>query len=306
MRSWVVIAIVLGSIGSAVADDDHAMADALFEEAQQLKAQGKTAEACQKYDEALHHNRNAVGTLLNVGLCNEEAGKYASAVKYYSLARELAREHRLHEHREAAEQKLATTTPLVARLAIAFAEQADNMKLVIDETVIPVDKSDDIVLDPGTHHIVVTAPGRVPYETYVELEKSGAKAIAVPKLGYPITVKKSRRTVGKILTFSGAGLSIAGVGLGIYAYTKYEGQVGVDKNCSPGDPPMCNPEGYRITNDALTFGTFGSIIGISGVVVAGVGAYLWFFDRQGAGERDVAVVPTLMPGAATLSAIGRF
>jgi hypothetical protein len=305
MRLWVVLAIVVGSIGVAYADD-VAKADVLFEEAQRLKAAGKTAEACAKYDEALHHNRNAVGTLLNVGLCNEEAGKYASAVKYYTQARDLAREHNLHEHRKAAEDKLAITAPLVAHLAIAFAEKAENMKLVIGDDAVPVDKSDDIVLDPGRHHVVVTAPGRVPYETYVELEKSGAKALAVPKLGYPITVKKGRRTLGKIFTFSGAGLAIAGMGLGVYGWRKYEGQIGEGKNCMPGDPPMCNAEGYRITNDARTFGTFGTVIGISGVVIGGVGAYLWFFDRQSASEQNVAVVPTLSRDMATLSAIGRF
>lgn len=309
MRSLVVLAIVLSSVGVARADD-IAKADALFEEAQQLKAQGKTAEACAKYDEALQHNRNAVGTLLNVALCNEEAGRYATAVKYYTQARDLAREHNLAEHRAAAEEKLTVTTPLVARLAIAFAEKPAGMKLVIDEEVIPADKSDDIVVDPGKHHVVVTAPGRVPFDTYVELDKSGAKAIAVPTLGYPVTVKKGRRTVGKILTFSGAGLVATGIGLGLYARSKYNGQLGdttMGKNCSDEDPPRCNAEGYRITNDALTFGTFGTIIGISGVAVLGVGAYLWFFDRTStSGEQNVAIVPTLAPDSATVSAIGRF
>jgi hypothetical protein len=303
----VVLALVLSSYGLAVADDDPAKADAIFEEAQQLKAQGNTAEACKKYDEALVYNRNAVGTLLNVGLCNEDAGKYATAVKYYTQARDLAREHNLLEHRHAAENKLTLITPLVARLAIAFAENAENMKLMIDEEIIPVDKSEDIVVDPGRHHVVVTAPGRVPYDTYVEVEKSGAKAIAVPKLGYPVTVKRSsRRTIGKILTFSGGGLVVTGMALGTYAYFRYNGQIGEGKNCTDDSPPMCNPEGYRITNSARTVGTFGSIIGFSGLAVAGVGAYLWFFGTSAPTERNVAIVPTLNPDSAGLTAIGRF
>jgi hypothetical protein len=311
MRSLVVLTIVLSGSRLAAADD-VAKADALFEEAQQLKAQGKATDACKKYDEALLHNRNAVGTLLNVGLCNEEAGKYASAVKHYTQARDLAREHNLSEHRQAAEERLAATTPLVARLAIAFAEKPDNMKLLIDEEVVPLDKSDDIVVDPGKHHIVVTAPGRVPYDSYIEVDKSSAKAIAIPKLGYPVTVKKSRRTVGKILTFSGAGLAVTGVVLGAYARSKYNGQVGdplMGANCNEATEPLeCNAEGYRITNDARTFGTFGSIIGVSGVAILGVGVYLWFFGPSAPAERDVAIVPTIDPtgSSATLSAFGRF
>jgi hypothetical protein len=304
MRSLVALAIVVAGSTPALADDPD-QADKIFEEAQKLKEAGKTAEACKKYDEALSYNRNAVGTLLNVALCNEEAGRYATAVKYYTQARDLAREHNLAEHRQAAEDKLAVTTPLVSHLAIAFAETANEMKLVIDEDIVPLDKTEDIVIDPGSHRIVVTAPGRVPYETTVVLEKSKAKAIAVPKLGYPVTVKKGRRTVGMIFTASGVALAGAGVGLGLYARSKYNGQIGPGKNCTDETPPRCNSEGYRITNDARTFGTFGSIIGVSGLVVAGVGAYLWFFGPHTT-ETGVAIVPDLAPDSAGLSAIGHF
>lgn len=306
MRSLVVLTVVLCGYSVAIADEDRAKADAMFDEAQKLKAEGRPAEACKKYEEALTYNRNAVGTLLNVALCAEEAGKYATAVKYYTLARDLAREHDLAEHRQAAEDKLMITAPLVSHLAIAFAEKADNMKLVIDDEVVPIDKSEDIVIDSGSHHVVVTAPGRVPYDITVEVEKSKAKAIAVPKLGYPVTVTKSRRTVGKILTFSGAGLVVTGIGLGLYGYVSYNGQIGPGKNCTDESPPMCNEEGYRITNDALTFGTFGTFIGAAGVAVAGIGAYLWFFGPGTPAERNVAIVPTLAPESAGLSAVGRF
>lgn len=302
----VVLAIVIGGSGVAAADEDPLKADATFEEAQKLKSEGKVVEACKKYEEALVYNRNAVGTLLNVALCNEEAGKYATAVKYYTLARDLAREHNLAEHRQAAEDKLMITAPLVSHLAIAFAEKAANMKLVIDDEVIPIDKSEDIVIDSGSHHVVVTAPGRVPYDVTVVVEQSKAKAIAVPKLDYPVTVKKSRRTVGKILTFSGAGLALTGLGLGIYGWRTYNGQIGPGKSCTDESPPRCDPEGYRITNDALTFGTFGTFIGVAGVAVAGVGAYLWFFGPSQPAERNIAVVPTVSPESAGLTAVGRF
>jgi len=308
MRSLVVLTLVLSSYSLAHADEDEdrKRADAIFDEAQALKAQGDTAGACKKYEESLSYNANAVGTLLNVGLCAEEAGKYATAVKYYTQARDIAREHNYIEHRQAAEERLAITTPLVAHLAIAFADQAPGTKLVIDETIVPAERTGDIVLDPGRHHIVVTAPGRVPYDTYVELTKSGSKTLAVPALDYPVTVKRGRVTVGKILTFSGAGMVAAGIGLGVYAWSSYNGQIGTGKNCSDTSPPMCNPEGYRNTNDARTVATFGSVIGLSGAAVLGVGAYLWFFAPRGQAERNVAIVPALAEGGATVTAIGRF
>ncbi|HEY5928436.1 MAG TPA: tetratricopeptide repeat protein [Kofleriaceae bacterium] len=303
MRFWVVLALYIGGSGIAAAEEDPLKADKIFEEAQKLKEAGNTAEACKKYDEALQYNHNAVGTLLNVALCNETAGKYATAVKHYTQARDLAREHNLVEHRKAAEDKLVIVTPLVARVAIAFAEQAPNMKLVIDETIIPLDKTDDIVIDPGSHHIVVTAPDRVPWETTVALEKSQAKAIAVPKLGYPVT-NKGRRTVGIILSASGVAMIATGIGLGMFANSKYDGQIGPGKNCV--NPPNCNPEGYRITHDALTYATFGTYIGIAGVGVAAVGAYLWFFGPKAKTEQNLAIVPTLRSDSAGVTAVGRF
>jgi hypothetical protein len=311
MRSRVVLSIVIGarligSHGIAVADDDHQKADKLFDEAQKLRADGKKAEACAKYEAALQHNPNAVGALLNVGLCNEEAGKYATAVRLYTQARDLAREGGYVEHRAAAEERLTAASPFVSHLAIAFAEQPSQMKLVIDDQVIPIDKSEDIVIDPGSHHVVVTAPGRVPWETTVTVEKSSAKAVAVPKLDYPVTVKKGRRTVGIIVTASGAAMIGTGIGLGLYARSKYYGQIGPGKRCTDEDPPRCDSEGYRITNDARTFGTFGTWIGLGGVAVAGVGAYLWFFGPKGTAERSVAIVPALAPESAGVTAFGRF
>jgi hypothetical protein len=307
MRSLVVVSIVVGAYGVALAEDDPQKADKLFEEAQKLRGAGKTAEACAKYDEALSFNHNAVGTLLNVALCNEEAGKYATAVRYYTQARDLAREHNLAEHRKAAEEKIVINAPLVSHLAIAFAEKPDGVKLVIDDNIVPIEQSEDIVIDPGKHHVVVTAPGRVPYDTTVEVAKSSAKAVAVPKLDYPVTVKKGgRRTVGLILTASGAAMIGTGIGLGLYARSMYNGEVGVGKRCTPEDPPRCDSEGYRITNDARTFGTFGTWIGFGGVAVAGVGAYLWLFAPKPMAERNIAIVPSLAPESAGITASGRF
>src|SRR5690606_19658668 len=232
---------------------------------------------------------------------------YATAVTYYTQARDLAREHKFEEHRIAAEERLAITLPLVAHLAVAFDEKAESMKLVVDEQIVALDRSGDIPLDPGRHHIVVTAPGRVPYETDVEIEKGGTKSVSVPRLGYPVTVtRSSRKTVGKILTYSGAGLVTTGIGLGVYAFFKYNGQLGEGKNCSDTSPPACNPEGLRITDDARTFGTFGKFIGLSGVVVLGAGAYLWFFSPTSSEKRSITLVPTVESNAAGITAIGRF
>lgn len=304
-----VVAFVTALCGSAGADEDHTEADKLFEEAQALKQAGKTAEACKKYEEALAKNRNAVGTLLNVGKCSEDAGKVASAVKYYSQARDLAREHNLAEHKTAAEGRLSVVGPRVPSLEVAFTERPEGMKLVIDDEVFPTDEQAirEIKLDPGVRHVVVTAPGRVPYSTNVELAEGKQHAIAIPALRRPVTVSSGRRTVGKILTVSGGALLLTGIALGYKANVDYKSQFNRGSTgCSEeGDKILCDAQGYKETGEARDLGWVGTAVGIGGAVALGIGVVLWWTAPTETAQQ-ISVVPTLTNDSAGITAVGRF
>jgi hypothetical protein len=311
MRSLIVLALLATLCAHARADGDQTEADKLFEEAQQLKQAGKTAEACAKYEEALAKNRNAVGTLLNVAKCNEDAGKVATAVKLYTQARDLAREHSLGEHATAAEKRLGEVSSRVPSLEVAFTERPDGMKLVIDDEVFPTDEKSvrEIKLDPGTRHIVVTAPGRVPYSKNVELAEGKAHAVAIPPLDRPVTVKKARRTVGKILTVSGGVLTLTGALLGYKANVDYKSQIGgptAGRNCTDnGKEILCNAEGYKVTGQARDLGWVGTAVGVGGVVALGIGVVLWWTAPTET-VQQVSIVPSLTNESAGISAVGRF
>lgn len=310
------VGLVLALAAPAFADgaEDHARADALFDKAQKAKQAGDTAGACKLYDEALHYNKNAVGTLLNVAKCNEDARKFATAVKFYEQARDIAREHDLNEHRKAAEGRITQISGRVPHLAIAFTEQLPNMKLLIDDEIYPTDPSSTsaLALDPGEHHIVVTAPGRLPYDTKTSLVEGKPAAIAIPRLAHPVTVRRMKKSIGKILTFSGGGLAITGLVLGYIANRDYEREVGPPGSGKPciqtGDSePLCSAEGYQRTGEAHQLGTVGTIVGIAGVAVLGTGLFLWLTaPAEHAAERQVRLVPSLGPDTAGLAAVGRF
>jgi hypothetical protein len=102
-------------------ESETALAERLFEEGRVLKDQGKLADACARFDLALGHNRNAVGTILNVALCDEQAGKIASAWKLFTEARARAEEQGLEEHRKAAADHIQKLKDRVPRLTLAFA-----------------------------------------------------------------------------------------------------------------------------------------------------------------------------------------
>jgi hypothetical protein len=315
MRSFVVLSIVLSGYGLARAQaptgeaTDSEKADKIFEQAQQLKQAGKTAQACAKYDEALRYNQSAVGTLLNVALCAEESNRLSTALVYFTQARDLAREHNLTEHRVAAEEHIAKIEPLVPHLSIAFAEILTDTKLVIDDKVHPITGANDIRVDPGTRHIVVTAPGRLPFETTVDVKAQQKQTVEIPKLKSPVTVSRGRRTVGKIITISGGALVLTGIGVVFAADLKYQGELD-NGNCQgSGKDVVCNPQGYKTTSNARTLGTVGTVVGITGLVAAGVGAYFWFFapnDAAAAEHASVTFAPTVSPDGAGVAAVGRF
>lgn len=305
------VSLVAG-IGLARADDTS-QADALFAEGLKLKEAGKPKEACDKFGATLRLNPNAVGAILNVALCDEEGGKYASATRRFSQARDLAREHDLKPELKAAEEHIQADEPFIAHLSIAFAETPPaDAKIVIDDDVIPIDRASDILVDPGTRTITVTAPGRVAYETKVTLAKTERKAIAVPKLAYPVTIKNTRITYGKVLTFGGAAFIAGGVVFGLVARSEYNKEF---EERVPGDPSSahcnkvtnkCDADGYQQTHTARTVGNIGTGVGIAGAVALGTGLFLWVFAPRDSGERHVAVTPTIGPDGAGVVAVGQF
>jgi hypothetical protein len=302
MRSLAIL-VGLASLVRLAHADDASDAEALFNEGRQLNADGKKAEACAKFRQSLEKNRNAVGTILNVALCFEEEGKIASAHKLFTEAEARAQEGGFAEHEKAAHEHKSKLGVDVPHVAIAFSEPARDMKLVVDDEIVDVNAANDVEIDPGTHTIVASAPGRVAYTTKVEIGKGEHKAIAIPKLGYPVS--GGRAGVGKVLTFSGAGLVAVGIGVGLYAHSKYSDQFPTHSSMPDADRPTCDQTGYTNTQNARTLGWVGTGVGVAGLAAAGIGAFLWFTAPR-TESTHVAIVPTVTPEVAGLTAVGSF
>src|SRR6266550_531597 len=88
------VGLVVFAATSARADVDIPTADKTFDEGQKLK-------------ESLGYNPNAVGTMLNVALCEQQAGHIGTAMKLFSEARDRGKEQNLGEHVKLAEQHIA-------------------------------------------------------------------------------------------------------------------------------------------------------------------------------------------------------
>ncbi|HUJ59975.1 MAG TPA: hypothetical protein VLX92_15830 [Kofleriaceae bacterium] len=303
MRKLLVVALAV-TAHAAWADpaEDRARSDQLFEEGKALEKADNLLGACAKYEQALALNRNAVGTILNVALCDEKAGKVASAYNLFSDARDRAREQNLEHHEKAALEHLDSLRNEVPHLAVAFSEPpSSDTELLVNGQVVPIAKATDVLVDPGTCTIVVSRPGRVPFETKVAVARAQRLAVAVPMLAPPVVVKNGRRTVGMVLTFSGAGVTITGIVLGLYAKSRYDHYLNdTDCNSMTG---VCGSEGYAGTNRALTLGNAGTAVTISGLVVTAIGGYLWVFAHH---DEQLTVAPSVGADHAGIIAIGRF
>ena len=306
MRSWLVLGLIAAS-ATAYADDAKT-ADDKFEEASKLRDAGKTSEACALFDESLKLNPNAIGTILNVGRCAEEAGKVATAIRYFSDARDRAREQNLTPQLTAAEDHLAKLIPRQSHLAVAFAEPPPaDAKLLVAGRVVDLAAANDIVVDPGETEVDVSAPGRVPFSKKVDVPEAKHASVTVPKLGFPVTTCASCRTIGKAGVIVGAAAFVFAVGYGgFYAHHEWN-QADKSKCKGSGDSEICPSDTVTAINNARSAGNVGTAVGIAGIALAIGGAALWYFSPPSHDNREhLAIVPMVSPTEAGLAAITRF
>src|SRR4051794_5128978 len=104
-RGLVLAAMIGVAQRPAHAEDNVAKADRLFDEGRALMASDLHA-ACDKFEESLKWNSQAIGTLMNVALCDAKLGKVASAYAKFTEARARAREGNMDVRLKAAEEQL--------------------------------------------------------------------------------------------------------------------------------------------------------------------------------------------------------
>lgn len=311
-------AILLAPVRRAAADDNVAKADALFAEGVKLRDSNLEL-ACTKFGESLRLNPQAIGTLLNVALCDEKLGRIASALRRFREARERAIELNFAEHLKAADQKIAALTPDVPHLSLRFGKPPlPQTKVVVDDRVIPPAELDDLLVDPGERTVTVSAPGRITFQKKIMIEKGKQASVDIPPLAKAQV--SARPTIGKISVAGGAAMLTAGVVLGFVAHRRYDAQFeapggGGTPNCVPavGDvPPTCNGEGFSAVEKARTLGNVGTVVGSVGLAAVLVGGYLWYTAPKsparsaGAGERTVGIAPQLSGSGGGVTVFGRF
>lgn len=148
-------------------EGDPARADALFNEAVALANASKYSEACPKFAES-HKLDPAYGAVLFLGKCYAKLGRAASAVAAFGEALEMARRSRNAQRVTEATKQIEEVSPKLTRIAVHLlgGQASSRVTVTRDGVEIPAtDWSTATPIDPGTHVVLVTSPGKIAWST---------------------------------------------------------------------------------------------------------------------------------------------
>lgn len=294
-----------------------AVADALYRQARDLMASGKYDEACPKFAESQRLDP-ATGTLLNLAACHEKQGKFATAWLEYSDALVAARRDGRDDRVQYAADRAAELEPKLSRLTLLLAADADAPGLTLELDGANVGRAvlgAPTPVDPGTHHVQVSAPGKQTQVLSVEVGAVAdqqsltitrlADAEPEPPRAAPVAPAPPARALATPPTHDElasrpipASVYIAGgVTLALAVGAGATGLVYLNRK-----DDFENASGSR--DRALTYGRINLGLWIGAAAGAGVTAYL--FATRPTQRSALHVTPLLGPQVAGLGMTGGF
>jgi hypothetical protein len=267
-----------------------AEAVAAFDEGRKKMAEGDYAGAIAKFEQSVKSTRT-VGALLNLGRAYEESGRAASAWATYRAASALARE--LHDRREAdGDGFAAAILPKVSHLTIdgRALDGVQGAEVTCDGAGAAL--GEPVPVDAGKHVVAVSAPGKRPWSTTIDVGRGGALAsvriasledapapapsapVSSPDLAptAPEPSSTTQRTIGYATGGVGVVSIATGAVLGLMAMSKHSQAT----NACPTYPDHCPSSGAADgpNHDAQTFATASTVTFVAGAVLVAAGAVI--------------------------------
>jgi len=265
MRLRGALVIVCAWLGTAVAETPQQQADKLFAEGRQLlTVENQPKAACEKFEAAIKLDSTATGTMLNLGLCYENLGKYATSIKWFRKAQAAAAEKQLTEYENAAKTHTIAIAPKIPILKLTV-DGPPDAEIRIDGERIDATTYGQVEVDPGRHEIVGRAAGKKKVVLTVELKDAQSEAItiAMTESAVPVYVDRGAGRRRGALILGGAGV-VALAFTGVYGLVRR----GDFFDTEPG-----GQEERDIKSEVRIVGTTAFIVG-AGAVTAGVILYL--------------------------------
>lgn len=293
LRARAIRGVVVGLLllaASPARADESSLAESLFQQGVAAMQRGDLARACGLLAESQRLDPGG-GTLLNLALCHERAGRIATAWARYHEALGTARRDARDDRVAFAEEHIRAIGPRLPRLAIAVAEPADGARVKLDGVELRAGAWEvPAPVDPGEHQVRVDAPGRRAHVAIVQVAEGESKRVDVPPLARdlappPVAAASSataraseaprsrggtQRAIGWTLTGLGGGALVGTAVLGVLAIGA---ESTADAAC-PGAGPCTDARGLDASERAANLSTAATVTGISGLVVLAGGIVL--------------------------------
>jgi tetratricopeptide (TPR) repeat protein len=302
--------MALGSVPPAFAAEpsasDPSSAEQLFAEGRKLMSEEKYEEACAKLAESQRLDP-AGGTLLNLALCHEAQGRYASTWTELREALNVARKDGRRDREKMATELLVAVELKVSYLVFKLDAVIDTPGLVLHLDGTALGRSSwqyPVPIDPGTHEITVGAPGKqtrsmtvtvgaiadyqpvtIPVLPDVPVARPATQIVSTAAPAHrnasvcgqerQSTAPNVKRNVG-LIVLSGSVIAVAvGSVLGVEAVNKRKQS---DSYCTGN---VCNEmRGIELNDDARHLATYANVAFGVGLVAAAVGTYLTLTGRN--------------------------
>ena len=269
-------------------------ADALFAEGRELLEKGKFPEACAKLARSAELSP-AVGTLTNLGYCNEQLGKFRSAMNAYAEAETLATAVGDAKRAAFAKERFAAVEPRTPKLIVRLVPpEAPGLSLKRNGTaMLKTDLDRPIPVDPQDYGFEASAPGFATWKGAVVVRGDGAVVtVMVPPLEHAAAqVEGARAETFGMRRIAAVGLGAlsmfalgGGLAVGLAAKSRYDDSSG---HC---DASGCDATGASIQSGAAAQGNVATAHIALGLLSGGGAVYLWLTgapDRQPATARAV-------------------
>lgn len=307
---------------------DPVMAETLFQEGRALMDAGNYAAACPKLAESYAQDP-ATGTLLALALCQEAGGQTASAWASFSEVVARAQASGQKEREDAARERMAALGPKLSRLTINV--QGDQAGIAVSRDGTPVGRAawgTAVPIDPGTHVIEASAPGKVPFRTSVTIAaEKDAQAVGVPILAdaprdaAPVPLgapAQPARATADVAPESGPPLRTIGivvgavgvVGLGVGGFfalraASLDAESNENGHCDANQ--QCDPTGGAKRDDAIAAANVATVAVVAGGVLTAAGLSLFLVGGpQETRTAHVSATPVIARDSGGLVVHGAF
>lgn len=278
---------------------DPAAARELLKRGYVLAEDGRCADAAPLYEESVRLDPKAI-TFINLADCEEKLGRLGSALGHWVDARARAKIEANAAIEAEAEQRAKALEPRLARLTLVLPRDAPEGTTVVRDGL-PLGAASlglETPVDPGTHTLVVRAPGRAESSTSVALGEGERKRVelavgaTVASREAPPAREEARRSPASSpatspLVWIGFGLGAAGLATGAVTGLVAMGRArDLERAC----PDRACPDAATLddVSSGRALGNVSTIAFVLGGAGLALGTVALVLDRRSAPLRVVA------------------